>query len=93
MGVLGVGFVDDNSIRQHIMYQAQIENLRTEIEKYETQYQNDIDQLHDMRKGVKAYERIARERYFMKAENEDIFVLSTDLPNNDNEQEDNETIE
>ncbi len=93
MGVLVVGFVDDNSIRQHIKYQVDIENLRTEIEKYETQYQNDVNQLHDMRKGVKAYERIARERYFMKADNEDIFVLSTDLPNTDNEQEDDETIE
>ena len=45
-----------------------------------------------MNHGGRAYERIARERYFMKADDEDIFVLSTDLPNNDNEQ-DNETTE
>ena len=93
LGVLIVGFVDDNSIRQRIKYQMEIENLRSEIEKYDTQYQNDMKQLRGMRKGVKAYERIARERYFMKANNEDIFVLSTDLPSNDNEQEDNETVE
>lgn len=47
---------------------------------------------HEMNHGGRAYERIARERYFMKADDEDIFVLSTDLPNNDNEQ-DNETTE
>ena len=62
------------------------------IDKYTTLYQNDIQMWHEMNHGGRAYERIARERYFMKADDEDIFVLSTDLPNNDNEQ-DNETTE
>ena len=94
LGVLVVGFVDDNSIMQHIKYRMQIENLRSEIEKYEGQYRDDSRQLREMRHGVKAYERIARERYFMKADDEDIFVLSSDLPNDDNEQTDkNETVE
>ena len=84
VGVLVVGFIDDNSIMQHIKYKVQIHNLQLEIDKYTTLYQ--------MNHGGRAYERIARERYFMKADDEDIFVLSTDLPNNDNEQ-DNETTE
>ena len=92
VGALVVGVVDDNSIYQHVMYQLQIENLRSEIEKYTTQFQNDSRQLKAMRKGPKAYEKIARERYFMKADDEDIFVLSTDLPNSNQEQED-ETVE
>ncbi len=92
VGALVVGVVDDNSIYQHVMYQLQIENLRSEIEKYTTQYQNDSKQLKEMRRGPKAYEKIARERYFMKADDEDIFVLSTDLPNSNQEQE-NETVE
>ena len=42
----------------------------------------------------KAYQKIARENYFMKADDEDIFVLSTDLPNNNNEEDlENETVE
>lgn len=89
VGVLVVGVVDDNSIRQHIKYQIQIANLRSEIEQYRTQYEHDSRQLREMRHGVRAYEKIARERYFMKADNEDIFVLSTDLPNDDNNNEDN----
>ena len=92
VGVLVVGFIDDNSIMQHIKYKVQIHNLQLEIDKYTTLYQNDIQMWHEMNHGGRGYERIARERYFMKADDEDIFVLSTDLPNNDNEQ-DNETTE
>lgn len=38
-GVLIVGVVDDNSIRQHIKYQLQIATLREEIGKYRDQYE------------------------------------------------------
>ncbi len=92
-GILVVGAIDDNSIYQHVKYQIQIHNLRTEIEKYTNQYQADSKQLREMRKGTKAYEKIARERYFMKADDEDIFVLSTDLPSNNQEEQENETAE
>ena len=93
VGVMVVGVVDDNSIYQHVKYQVQINNLRSEIKKYATQYQADSRQLREMRKNSKAYERIARERYFMKADDEDIFVLSTDLPSANNETTENETTE
>ena len=79
-GVLVVGVFDDNSIRQHIKYQIEIATLRSEIEKYQTEYDRDLRQLKEMRKGTEAFGKIARERYFMKADNEDIFVLSSDLP-------------
>jgi len=94
-GVLVVGVLDDNSIRQHIRYQIEIASLRAEIDKYQTQYENDMQQLRDMRRGPEAFGKIARQRYFMKADDEDIFVLSTDIPEeiNDNETEiENETI-
>lgn len=79
-GVLIVGVVDDNSIRQHIKYQLQIATLREEIEKYRDQYEKDSRQLKEMRQGPDVFGKIARERYFMKSDDEDIFVLSTDLP-------------
>lgn len=79
-GVLIVGVVDDNSIRQHIKYQLQIATLREEIGKYRDQYEKDSRQLKEMRQGPDVFGKIARERYFMKSDDEDIFVLSTDLP-------------
>lgn len=93
VGVLVVGIVDDNSIYQHVKYQLQISSLHAEIQKYTQQYQDDSKQLREMRKGTKAYEKIARERYFMKADDEDIFVLSTDLPNSNEQEQENETVE
>ena len=87
VGVLVVGVIDDNSICQHVKYQIQISNLRSEIKKYTARYTEDSKVLREMRMGTRAYEKIARERYFMKADDEDIFVLSTDLPKNNDEEQ------
>ena len=88
VGVLVVGVIDDNSIRQHIRYQIQIAGLRSEIDKYNAQLEKDTSLLKEMRKGPQVFGKIARERYFMKADNEDIFVLSSDIPD-EPEEEDN----
>ena len=88
VGVLVVGVIDDNSIRQHIRYQIQIAGLRSEIDKYNAQLEKDTRLLKEMRKGPQVFGKIARERYFMKADDEDIFVLSSDIPD-EPEEEDN----
>ena len=88
VGVLVVGVIDDNSIRQHIRYQIQIAGQRSEIDKYNAQLEKDTRLLKEMRKGPQVFGKIARERYFMKADNEDIFVLSSDIPD-EPEEEDN----
>lgn len=88
VGVLVVGVIDDNSIRQHIRYQIQIAGLRSEIDKYNAQLEKDTRLLKEMRKGPQVFGKIARERYFMKADNEDIFELSSDIPD-EPEEEDN----
>ena len=50
-----------------------------------------------MKTDPKAIERVAREDYFMKADDEDIFVLSDDQPKEksleEQEQEQNEAAE
>lgn len=88
VGVLVVGVVDDNSIRQHIRYQIQIAGLRSEIDKYNAQLEKDTRLLKEMRKGPQIFGKIARERYFMKADNEDIFVLSSDISDEPEEGDD-----
>ena len=68
----------------------QISDLTDEINRYNEQNAADLQQLRELRRGAKAYERIARERYFMQADDEDIYVLSDDeKPVTSN----NETIE
>ena len=90
LGVIIVGFIDENSFMRRIQLELKISDLRSDINKYNKQYQDDSRQLRDIRRNPKTIEKIARERYFMKADDEDIYVLSDDeKPLNTN----NETTE
>ena len=79
IGVAIVGFVDENSYLSKDKYDQQIDELRTEIEELNAQYQADSIRLSELDHNPAAIEKIARERYFMKADDEEIFVLSDDL--------------
>lgn len=81
VGVLLVGFVDENSFMHRIQLEMQISDLNAEIEKYNAQNEADLKRLKELRRGKDAYEKIARERYFMQADDEDIYVLSDDPKN------------
>jgi len=78
IGVLIIGFLDDNSMWNHMKNLQKIEELTEETAKYQERYERDQAQIRDLKKNPKAIEKIARERYFMKEDNEDIFVLSDD---------------
>lgn len=78
LGVLFVGFLDDNSYLNRVKLGLQENELESEIERYRDIHKANMEQLHELRRDPKAIEKIARERYFMKADDEDIFVLSDD---------------
>ncbi len=78
VGVAVVGFIDDNSLLHRFKYDLQISELRDEIKAYNQKNEAIVRQLRGIQHNPKAIEKIARERYFMKADDEDIFVLSTD---------------
>ena len=78
VGILLVGFLDDNSLWNHFKNLQHIEERSREKEKYNADYQRDQAQIKELNKNPKAMEKIARERYYMKADDEDIFVLSDD---------------
>lgn len=76
VGVFIVGVFDDNSFLRRWQYDAQISRLKAEIEYYEGKNEENMRQLKELNSDPKAIEKIARERYFMKADDEDIFVFS-----------------
>ena len=78
LGVLLVGFLDDNSLWNHFKNTQRISELESEKEKYNADFQRDQAQIKELQKNPKAMEKIAHERYYMKADDEDIFVLSDD---------------
>ena len=81
IGVAIVGFLDDNSFMKRVQYELQISDLKAEIEKYEAQHEADSKRLRELKRNPKAIEKIARERYFMKADDEDIYVMTDEMEN------------
>lgn len=90
VGVLVVGFLDENSFVRRVQLELQVSDMEAEIEKYRSIYESDSKQLRELRTNPRAFEKIARERYFMKADDEDIYVLSDDQKP---ETENDETVE
>ena len=78
IGGVIVGFLDDNSFWSHFKNMQRINELQEETEKYNADYRRDQARIRELDRNPKAMEKIARERYFMKADDEDIFVLSDD---------------
>lgn len=78
IGILLVGFLDENSFLHRVQLEMQISDLTDEIDRYNRQNEADVKQLKAMRRNTHAFQKIARERYFMKADDEDIYVLSDD---------------
>lgn len=78
VGIVLVGFVGENSLLAHLRHKHYINSLSADIKVYNQRYQDDMSVIRELNHNPKAMERIARERYFMKHDDEDIFVLSDD---------------
>ncbi len=68
-------FFDNNNLIKRMRYNRQARELRREIKMYEQQRDEALLQLEDLRVGTKELEKIAREQYLMKKDNEDIFLI------------------
>ena len=78
LGVLIVDYLDENSLWNHMKNRQRINELQEETAKYNAVYRRDQARIRELDRNPKAMEKIARERFFMKADDEDIFVLSDD---------------
>lgn len=78
LGFVIVTFVDEYSVMRYFQLRSEISNTRDEIDKYRTQYEHDTRKLRELRHNGRAVEKVARELYYMKTDDEDVFVLSDD---------------
>lgn len=90
IGVLTIGFIDENSFMQRVKYNIEIKGLQDEIKKYNAINDSANTQLEKLKRNPRYIEKIARERYFMKADDEDIFVLTTETVIDDTENQSQE---
>jgi cell division protein FtsB len=78
VGGILVGFGGDNSIYAHLQNKQRINELQEDIDRHISEYERNQARIHELDANPKAMERIARERYFMKAADEDIFILKSE---------------
>ena len=68
-------FLDENSLLRRLGYELEISQLKEEIEKYRSYYEENTKRLNEISNNPDAIEQIAREKYLMKKPNEDIYVF------------------
>ncbi len=68
-------FFDSNNLIKRMRYNRKAEALRREIRDYERQREETLRQLEDLRIGTEELEKIAREQYLMKKDNEEIIII------------------
>lgn len=73
--VLIVGFIDEHSFYNRYANRQQISSLKQAIREKEEQYKRDTEQLNSLISAEGTAEKVARERYYMKADDEDVFVV------------------
>ncbi|MBE7652717.1 septum formation initiator family protein [Tenacibaculum finnmarkense genomovar finnmarkense] len=75
--VIWMGFFDENSYLTHREFNKEIEKLNLWIAYHEKKIKKDKETINKLQNSVQL-EHYARERYLMKKENEDIYIIEFD---------------
>ena len=68
----------DSNLYKRYMYDERIRNLEKEIKFYRDEIETNRKKLDELRTDKEGLERFAREEYFMKRENEDVYIIKED---------------
>ena len=68
-------FFDPNNLIQQIRFRNQMNDFRKEIEYFEAGITRDSIKIQMLKFNPEELERYAREKYLMKREGEDIFII------------------
>ncbi|MBO4487436.1 MAG: septum formation initiator family protein [Bacteroidaceae bacterium] len=70
-----IAWLDSNSLyNRYLLYKEECA-LQSEIDAYRAQYQRDTRLYMELQRDPNAVVRIAREKYYMKNDNEDVYVF------------------
>ena len=72
-----VTFIDQNSILTQYSYHSKLNVLKSEKEYFEKAIKKTSKELYDLTENPATLEKFARENYFMKKKNEEVFVFAT----------------
>lgn len=65
----------ENSVAKRWKYEKQIRELKSQVEYYRRQSEQDRKKLNELQSNKNDLEKFARENYFMKRDNEDLFII------------------
>ena len=68
-------FFSDNSIQKRLKQESHIKDLNSQIDTHKKQIADDKEKLNELQSNKDDLEKFARENYFMKKENEEIFII------------------
>ena len=75
---VAITFFGESSLINRYEQQKEIDELNTSINEYETKFKQDEAMLKSLKSDPEALKKVARERYYMKTDDEDIFVIEDD---------------
>ena len=67
--------VGDSNLYKRYTYDEKIRRLEREIRHYKKEIETDRKKLDDIRTNCEGLERYAREEFYMKRANEDVFII------------------
>ena len=70
-----IGFLDPNSLYVRYQLYQEERTLQSEIDAYSAQFDRDTKLYKELQSDPNAVVRIAREKYYMKKENEDVYIF------------------
>lgn len=76
--VIWVIFFDKNDLLSQYQLRQKLQQLRTERNYYETEIAKNKNDMNELRTNPENLEKFAREKYQMKKDNEEIFVIVKD---------------
>ena len=73
--ILLIGFLDENSFMHRLEMQSQISDLEQEIRSLRASNERDSIEIHRLQTDINAVRSVARTRYYMRRDGEDVFVF------------------
>lgn len=70
-----IGYLDSNSLYNRYKLYLEERDLQLQVDAYREQYNRDTKLYMELMDDPDAVVRIAREKYYMKNENEDVYVF------------------
>lgn len=73
--IVAIGFIGENSLINRISQQREISKLKGEISEQNRKFEADKQILDALKHDHEAVKEVARSRYYMKTDEEDIFII------------------